>query len=110
MAVAGQALHVQVVRRQRVLGLRPRGLRVPLRERRLLPERLRQRRVRQRAARVQPLPERVHHADLRHPRAVLLRASVPPRPVTPRRATTRHDMPGTYNRANPTSDSRGPLK
>lgn len=69
VAVAGQPLHVDVVRRQRVaarVGVVDAGrVREPLRERRLLAQRLGQRRVGQRAARVQPLPERVHHADLR---------------------------------------------
>lgn len=69
VAVAGEALHVDVVRRQRVargVGVVDAGrVREPLGQRRLLAERLRERRVGQWAARVQPLPERVHHADLR---------------------------------------------
>lgn len=66
VGVAGEALHVQVVRRQRVrVGVvDARRVREALGQRRLLAQRLRKRRVRQRAARVQPLPERVHHADL----------------------------------------------
>lgn len=69
VAVAGEALDVQVVRGQRlprrVRVLHAGRVRVALRQRGLLAQRLGQRRVRQRAARVQPLPERVHHADLR---------------------------------------------
>lgn len=70
VAVAGQALHVQVVRRQRVAArvgvVDARRVREPLRQRRLLAQRLGKRRVGQRPARVQALPERVHHADLPH--------------------------------------------
>lgn len=68
VAVAGQALHVEVVRRQGVpvVGVLHAGrVREALGERGLLAQRLRQRSVRQRSARVQPLPECVHHADLR---------------------------------------------
>lgn len=67
VAVRGQTLHVEVGGRQRLPGLVLDGWRVwePLGQRRLLAERLRQRRVGQRPARVEPLPERVHHADLR---------------------------------------------
>lgn len=75
VAVAGQTLHVDVVRRKRVtrrVGVVDAGrVREPLGQRRLLAQRLRQRRVRQRAARVQPLPERVHHADLRRARRLV---------------------------------------
>lgn len=76
VAVAGQALHVQVVRRQlaaRLRVLHAGRVRVALGQRRLLAQRLRQRRVGQRAARVQPLPERVHHADLPNPNITLSR-------------------------------------
>lgn len=67
VAVAGEALHVDVVRREGVarLALHAGGVREPLGERGLLAQRLSQRGVGQRAAGVQPLPERVHHADLR---------------------------------------------
>ncbi|XP_052745387.1 uncharacterized protein LOC128199496 [Bicyclus anynana] len=64
VAVAGEALDVEVDG-ERVARLVAGRVRVALGQRRLLAQRLRQRRVRQRAARVQPLPERVHHADLR---------------------------------------------
>lgn len=68
VAVARETLDVQVVGCEGVTGgvrvLDAGGVRVALGERRLLAQRLRERRVRQRAARVQPLPERVHHADL----------------------------------------------
>lgn len=70
-----EALHVDVGGRERVPRLVLHAGRVAeaLAQRRLLPQRLRQRRVRQRAARVQPLSERVHHADL--PRAAPLVAA-----------------------------------
>lgn len=91
VAVAGQPLHVDVVRRQRVarrVGVVDAGrVREPLRQRRLLAERLSQRRVGQRAARVQPLPERVHHADLRQ-----AQRSVP----------VPDELPGALTRAPPT--------
>lgn len=71
VAVRRQPLHVDVVRRQRVARrvrvLDAGRVREALGQRRLLAQRLGQRGVRQRAARVQALPERVHHADLRPP-------------------------------------------